>query len=171
MNKPKLRFVGDAVLREKASPVAEVNGEIRALLDKMEKIMREENGAGLAAPQVGILLRMLVFVDVESRGAAYKIINPKILSKSETLAAIEEGCLSIQGPNGPVFAVVERPETVLVEWTDENGGTRRQEFGGYASRAIQHEMDHLDGILFIDYLSSAKREMVMRKVKKRKNIF
>jgi peptide deformylase len=171
MSDMKLRFVGDSVLREKAAPVAPVDDGIRAMLAEMEKIMRAENGAGLAAPQVGVLLRMLVFADVEKRGAAgavYKIINPKIISKSENLVEIDEGCLSIQGPDGPVFANVGRPESVLIEWTDENGGLRRHQFGGYASRAIQHEIDHLDGILFIDYLSSAKREMVMRKVKKRK---
>ncbi|MDR3208369.1 MAG: peptide deformylase [Rickettsiales bacterium] len=173
MSEMNLRFVGDPVLREKAAPVSEVNDGIRATLDKMERTMRAENGAGLAAPQVGVLLRMLVFADIGKRGSGvvYKIINPKIVSRSEKQIVIDEACLSIQGPNGPVFADVRRPESVLVEWTDETGRTRREEFGGYASRAIQHEMDHLDGILFIDYLSSAKREMVMRKVKKRKSVF
>jgi peptide deformylase len=170
-SKLKLVFVGDPILREKSAPVAEVDGEIRAALDEMEQIMRAESGAGLAAPQVGVLKRMLIFMEIRKRGEpgiVYKIINPKIVSRSEKTCVIEEGCLSVQGPSGPVFAGVERPESVVVEWTDENGARREKEFGGFAARALLHEIDHLDGILFIDYLSSAKREMVMRKVKKRK---
>jgi peptide deformylase len=170
-NKLKLFFVGDPILREKAEPVEKVTDEIRETLDEMEKIMRAESGAGLAAPQVGILKRMLVFMEIKKRGdegIVHKIINPKIISESEKTCVIEEGCLSVQGPNGPVFAGVERPESVVVEWTDENGEEQARKFGGFAARALLHEIDHLDGILFIDYLSSAKREMVMRKVKKRK---
>jgi peptide deformylase len=171
MNDLKLSFIGAPALREKAWPVPEVNGDVRKALDKMERIMRAENGAGLAAPQVGLMLRMLVFVEIEKRddtAVVYKMVNPKIISRSASLVDMDEGCLSIQGPDGPVFANVRRPESVVVEWTDTDGTRKRREFSGYASRAVQHEIDHLDGILFIDYLSSAKREMVMRKVKKRK---
>ena len=171
MNKLKLHFVGDSVLRERAIPVVEINDDIRETLSTMEKIMLEERGAGLAAPQVGILLRMLVFLELDKKGnpsLIYKCINPKIISHSNNNVVMEEACLSIQGPNGPVFTNVERPESVVIEWKDENGILQTKEFHGYASRAVQHEIDHLDGVLFIDYLSSAKREMVMRKVKKKK---
>jgi peptide deformylase len=170
MNKLKLHFVGDQILREKAAPVAKVDDKIREILSEMEKIMRAESGAGLAAPQVGILKRMLIFLEIEKHGekiTVYKCVNPKIISCSEKRVAIDEGCLSVQGPDGPIFAGVDRPESVVAEWIDENGAMQKKEFSGYAARAIQHEIDHLDGILFIDYLSSAKREMVMRKVKKR----
>ena len=167
MNNFLLRFIGDPVLRMQAAPVREINNDVRALLDIMEKIMCTESGAGLAAPQVGVLARMLVFVE-ERGGEVFKAINPKIISRSENTVFINEGCLSIQGADGPVFTDVERPESVVVEWTNENGELVTKEFGGFASRVIQHEMDHLDGTLFIDHLSSVKREMIMRKVKKRK---
>jgi len=154
----------------RAFPVSEINGDIRALLDIMEKIMRSESGAGLAAPQIGVLLRVLVFVEIKKGepGVVYKMINPKIVSKSDFTVSIEEACLSVQGANGPVFVDVMRPESVVVEWTGENGELATKEFGGFAARAVQHELDHLDGVLFIDHLSSVKREMVIRKVKKRK---
>ena len=171
MSKLELLFVGSPVLREKAKPVDVIDDNVRDVLDQMEKIMRGERGAGLAAPQVGVLKRMLVFMEFEKRGGkgiVHKCVNPKIVSLSKELVIIEEACLSIQGLGGPVFANVERPESVVIEWTDETGAIRKKEFSGFASRAVQHEIDHLDGILFIDYLSSAKREMVMRKVKKRK---
>jgi peptide deformylase len=169
MKKLQLCFVGNPVLREKAQPVAVIDDNVRAILAEMEKVMRAERGAGLAAPQVGILSRMLVFMEIDGdESVVHRLINPKIISRSESRVVINEACLSVQGPNGPVFADVERPESIVVEWTDENGATQTREFSGFASRAIQHEIDHLDGVLFIDYLSSAKREMVMRKVKKKK---
>jgi peptide deformylase len=170
-NRIELRFIGDPILREKSEPVQKVDDDVREILAEMEKIMRMEAGAGLAAPQIGILRRMLVFMEIKKRGEAgivHKIINPKIISQSREICAMDEGCLSVQGPGGPVFASVERPESIVAEWTDENGARQKKEFDGYAARALLHEIDHLDGILFIDYLSSAKREMVMRKVKKRK---
>ena len=169
MNKARLYFVGDAVLRMRATPVGEIDDNIRKTLDSMESLMRAERGAGLAAPQVGVLLRMIVFAE-ERDGKVHKAINPKIISRSAKLVVMNEGCLSVQGPGGPVFADVERPESIVMEWADENGAPHREELGGIAARVVQHEVDHLDGILFIDYLSSAKREMVMRKVRKKRPI-
>ncbi|MDR1027665.1 MAG: peptide deformylase [Rickettsiales bacterium] len=165
----KLRLVGDNVLREKAMPVALVGDNIRDVLSRMEKIMRDNKGAGLAAPQVGLLLRMVIFADIDQKDApVYKLVNPKIVRQSSTLRKMEEGCLSVLGPDGPVFAEVLRPESVELEWTDENGDARSGAFSGYAARAVLHELDHLDGVLFLDYLTPVKREMVMRKVKKRR---
>ena len=171
MNKLKLTFLGDSVLREVAKPVVKIDDNLRQVLNEMELIMNNERGAGLAGPQVGILQRILVFVDIDKygeKGQVYKVINPSIISKSNKTVSLEEGCLSIQGPDGPVFSNVERPESVVVEWTDENGNHQEKEFSGFSGRAVQHEIDHLDGVLFIDYLSSIKREMVIRKAKKRK---
>ncbi|MDR2769857.1 MAG: peptide deformylase [Rickettsiales bacterium] len=169
MEKLKLSFIGNPVLRETAAPVPVVDDSIRGMLGQMEKIMRAESGAGLAAPQVGKPVRALVFIELKKRGEAgtvHKIINPKIIRASEKKCRMEEGCLSIQGTDGPVFADVERPESVEVEYLDEHGQKHAREWSGFAARAVLHEIDHLDGILFIDHLSSAKREMIMRKVKK-----
>ena len=166
----------DPILREVASPVAEITSEIRDVLDQMVAMMDEQNGVGLAAPQVGISKRFLVMRDVKgprksgekSDDPLLQMINPRIVARSADSVTREEGCLSVLGPDGPVFADVTRPSAVTVEWTDENGAGHAREFNGVSARIAQHEIDHLDGILFIDYLSSAKREMVMRKVKKYK---
>ena len=164
----EMHLCGDSILREVCVPVETIDGELQRVLFQMVRMMEEQKGVGLAAPQVGILKRFLVMLNPDT-GELLKIINPKITSKSEGKIIMEEGCLSVLGPDElPVFADVARPSTVEAEWTDENGKTRTAEFSGAAARIIQHETDHLDGVLFVDYLSSVKREMVMRKVKKRK---
>ena len=173
MNKLQMKFYGDNVLREVAAPVAEITDELRATLDSMVALTGEQMGAGLAAPQVGISQRFLVMyapISEDDMGPPIKMINPKIVSKSDACSTLEEGCLSILGPDhNPVFANVERAESVVVEWTDELGAMQSREFSGFAARVVQHEIDHLDGILFIDHLSSVKREQVVNKTKKRKN--
>jgi peptide deformylase len=136
--------------------------------------MDKADGVGLAAPQVGILSRFFVMREIRARGdvpgGVIKMINPKIVSKSDKLVEMEEGCLSLLGPdNIPVFANVTRPESVIVQWIDEAGREYSREFTGFMARIAQHEMDHLDGILFIDHVSSLRREMVINKIKKRKN--
>jgi peptide deformylase len=206
MNKLEMRLCGDRVLREVAVPVelegrdalppgpAEIKDfggwvvrpdrtawqavptNILQILDQMVAMMDEQNGVGLAAPQVGISKRFLVMRDIQdprksgekSDAPVLKMINPTITAKSDDLVVLEEGCLSVLGPDGPVFADVERPVAVMIEWIDENGAPHAREFTEIAARIAQHEIDHLDGILFIDYLSSAKREMLMNKVKKRR---
>ena len=96
------------------------------------------------------------------------MINPKIISKSEETCVMEEGCLSVLGADGlPVYSNVRRPESVTVEWTNENGNKVQTQMSGVLARIVQHETDHLDGVLFVDYLSGAKREMLMRKVNRR----
>ena len=157
----------DPVLREIAAPVDKIDDVLHAILDEMVIMMNDQVGVGLAAPQVGIRGRFLVMKDPET-DKLYKMINPRIMSKSEKLCDMEEGCLSVLGgDNLPIFTYVTRPESIAIEWTDENGVARAAEFSGFASRIAQHEIDHLDGILFIDYLSPIKREQVMRKVKKK----
>ena len=135
-------------------------------MDEMVEMMREQNGVGLAAPQVGILSRFLVMMDPDSE-TVYRMINPRIMSYGADTCTMEEGCLSVLGNDGlPVFANVTRPDSVVVEWTDETGAKKMAQMSGTPARIVQHETDHLDGKLFIDYLSPLRREMLMRKVKK-----
>ena len=164
----QMKLCGDLVLREKCEAVGEITPDILHTMDEMVKMMREQNGCGLAAPQVNITKRFLVMMNPDTE-EVFKMINPRIISRSEELVTIEEGCLSVLGPDDlPVFADVTRPESVEVEWTDENGKQLAAKMSGLPARVVQHETDHLDGILFIDYLSPVKREMVMRKVRKHK---
>ncbi len=163
-----MKLCGDLVLREKCSPVDVITSEILDSMDEMVKMMREQNGVGLAAPQVGITKRFLVMMNPDN-GEVFKMINPVITSRSTDTAVIEEGCLSVLGPDDlPVYANVTRPAVVTIEWTGDDGQKYAAEMSGIMARIAQHETDHLDGILFIDYLPPAKREMVMRKVRRHK---
>ena len=135
----------------------------------MVQLMHDQNGVGLAAPQVGILQRFLVMMDPDTN-TVFKMLNPKILSRSDDVCKMEEGCLSVLGPdNLPVYSNVSRPKSVQVEWNNENGDLMRAEMSGLPARIVQHETDHLNGVLFIDYLSPVHREMVMRKVRRHKS--
>ena len=164
----QMKLCGDLILREHCAPVDDITPEILQNMNEMVDMMQAQNGVGLAAPQVGITKRFLVMMNPDT-GEVFKMINPKITSRSEETAVIEEGCLSVLGPdNLPVYANVTRPAVVVVEWTDERGKSKAAEMSGIAARIVQHETDHLDGILFIDYLAPAKREMVMRKVRRHK---
>lgn len=164
----QMKLCGDLVLRQKCDAVADITPELLGTLDEMVEMMRAQNGVGLAAPQVGVLQRFLVMMDPDTE-TVYKMINPRIVSHSDKTANMEEGCLSVLGPdNLPVFAYVTRPASVVVEWTDETGAACAAEMSGVPARIVQHETDHLDGVLFIDHLASVRREMVMRKVRKRK---
>ena len=160
----QMKLCGDLVLREKCEPVSDITPELLNTMNEMVQMMANQNGVGLAAPQVGITQRFLVMMDPETN-VVYRMINPKILSKSEETSVMEEGCLSVLGADGlPVYSNVRRPASVDVEWMNEKGETLRANMSGVPARIVQHETDHLDGILFIDYLSGAKREMLMRKV-------
>ena len=160
----QMKLCGDLVLREKCEPVSDITPDILNTMDEMVKMMSDQNGVGLAAPQVGITKRFLVMMDPDTN-VVYRMINPKILSKSDETCLMEEGCLSVLGSDGlPVYSHVRRPKSVKIEWTDEHGNTQVAQMAGTIARIVQHETDHLDGVLFIDYLSGVKREMVMRKV-------
>ena len=164
----QMKLCGDLVLREKCEPVDGLPYDVLSAMDEMVKMMAEQNGVGLAAPQIGITKRFLVMMNPDT-GEVFKMINPKITGRSENTVIMEEGCLSVLGAdNLPVFANVSRPESVTVEWFDERGKACAAEMSGLPARIVQHETDHLDGVLFIDYLSPVKREMVMRKVRRRK---
>lgn len=162
----QMKLCGDLILREKCEPVVDITPEIQKTLDEMVTVMEQEHGVGLAAPQVGVTKRFLVMTNPDEK-QIFKMINPRFISKSDKTCVMEEGCLSVLGnDNLPVYANVTRPEMVEVEWTDENGKPMRAQMSGYPARIVQHEMDHLDGVLFMDHLSPLRREMLMRKVKK-----
>ncbi len=164
----QMKLCGDLILREKCEPVTEITPDILDILDEMVGMMRDQNGVGLAAPQVGHLKRFLVMMDPDTENV-FKMINPTILTRSADVCTLEEGCLSVLGPDDlPVYANVTRPQSVDVQWTDENGKQMAAKMSGLPARIVQHETDHLDGVLFIDYLSPVRREMVMRKVRKHK---
>ncbi|MGD9567163.1 MAG: peptide deformylase [Sedimentibacter sp.] len=138
-----LRYEGDEILRKKSKEVKVVDDKIRMLLDDMVETMYAHEGVGLAAPQVGILKRAVV-IDVED-GRVYKMINPKIVEKSGEQVG-QEGCLSVKEKKG----IVKRPMQVTVEYTDENGEPVTLVAEELFARAICHEIDHLEGILFVD---------------------
>ena len=158
----RLHLLGSPLLRQKASPVATVDDAVRRLVDDLFETMRAAKGVGLAANQVGVARRVAV-VDVgESDPPPLVLINPRIVSRSPETETAEEGCLSIP----EIFGDVTRPLRVVVEALDQEGKRSRIEAHGYKARAIQHEIDHLDGILFLDHLSAVKRSLLLSKWKK-----
>ena len=164
----QMKLCGDLVLRTKCAAVDSITPEILSTMDEMVKMMSEQNGVGLAAPQVGILSRFLVMMNPDTE-TVYRMINPRILEYGSDKCTMEEGCLSVLGNDGlPVYANVSRPSSVVVEWMDETGKINTAKMSGLSARIVQHETDHLDGRLFVDYLSPVRREMLMRKVRKRK---
>ena len=164
----QMKLCGDLVLRTKCEPVSDITPELLSTMDEMVSMMHDQRGVGLAAPQIGSLARFLVMMDPDTE-TVYRMVNPEIVSYGNETCTMEEGCLSVLGNDGlPVFANVTRPSSVIVRWTDETGADKMAEMSGLPARIVQHETDHLDGKLFIDYLSPVRREMTMRKVKKRK---
>jgi peptide deformylase len=155
-----VRKYGDPVLRRKADPVTAVTPALKQIIGDMVDTMYEEVGIGLAAPQVGISLRLMVVSDNEGR-QAFPMINPVITDRRGEITA-EEGCLSLPG----IFAPVTRSEWVKVEGQDLYGTPIVIEGQGLRARVFQHEIDHLDGILFIDHLDSMARDRIKRKIKK-----
>lgn len=155
------------VLKTRAEEVAAVDDGIKKLVADMIETMYAAQGIGLAAPQVGVLKRVIV-MDVDQReedgkrGVPKVFINPEITEESEEIGSYNEGCLSIPGQ----YADVERPLTVRVKYLDENGATQEISADGLLATCLQHEIDHINGVLFIDHLSSLKRDMILRKVKK-----
>ncbi len=155
-----VRRYGDPVLRRRANPVGAVTPEIRRLVNDMVDTMYDEVGIGLAAPQVGISMRLLVVGDEEGRGVQV-LVNPAITAQGGTVTA-EEGCLSLPG----IFAQVTRSEWVTLEAQDLDGQPVAITARGLRSRVFQHEIDHLDGVLFIDRLEPVIRDRIKRRIKK-----
>ncbi|HEU4958780.1 MAG TPA: peptide deformylase [Sphingomonas sp.] len=167
--------IPDPRLRDVAKPIAEVNDAVRQLADDMLETMYAASGIGLAATQVGIDQRILV-IDLQERASEdvegeeqgepvrnpHVVINPEILWVSDELAVYNEGCLSIPEQ----YAEVERPARCRVRWLDRNGDAHEEELDGLMATCMQHEIDHLNGVLFIDHISRLKRNMVLKKLEK-----
>jgi len=154
----KLRYIGDEILRQPATDVDSFDSDLEGLVGDMMQLMHESDGIGLAAPQVGISKRLLV-VDIssmeeESQPAAF--INPVIIESSGE-STLEEGCLSIPG----VRENVTRPEKIILKYQTPSGEKMSEPFDGWMARVLQHEIDHLNGILFIDHLSPIKQKLVL----------
>ena len=156
----KVRKYGDPVLRRAAEPVGEVTAEIRLIIADMTETMYDEVGIGLAAPQVGIPKRLIVIADEEGRGVQ-ALLNPAIVDRGGEMTG-EEGCLSIPG----VFAPVTRAAWVKVEARAVDGKPLTINARGLRARVLQHEIDHLDGVLFIDRVDPMVRDRIKRKIKK-----
>jgi len=154
------------ILRQKSLPVEKVDGDLQKLMDDMLETMYAAPGIGLAAIQVGVPKRIIV-LDIaskeEPRNQMY-FINPEIINKSKTNSTYEEGCLSVPGQ----FAEIDRPSNCHIKYLDYFGQPKELKAEGMLATCIQHEMDHLEGILFIDYLSKLKKSMIVKKLSKQK---
>jgi peptide deformylase len=159
----EIKKYGDPVLREKAEEVNEITPEIRKLVQDMTETMYATLGAGLAAPQIGVSKRVIV-IDSEEDGVLV-LINPVLLEK-EGKVYEEEGCLSVPG----VYSKVNRYETVTVEGIDLKGEKIRIKKDGLIGKALQHEIDHLEGFLFLDRLGKIKRQILLKEFKEKKSI-
>ncbi len=155
---------GDPVLRKKAEPVTEITEEVKRLAEDMLETMYAAPGVGLAGPQVGISLQICV-IDIvpEGKNRPFVLINPKVIS-GEDKVELEEGCLSFP----KIYEKVKRWNKINVEYTDLKGKTNNVEIEGFLAKAFQHEIDHLNGKVFIDYLPDWKRKLVEKEIKRRK---
>ncbi|WP_271951383.1 peptide deformylase [Ruegeria faecimaris] len=157
----------DPRLKKICSPVVDLTDELRQLADDMLETMYDAPGIGLAAPQIGMLDRLIVMDCVKEEGEAPRpliMFNPEVVASSDETNVYEEGCLSIPEQ----FAEVTRPKVVDVAWIDRDGNAQRETFDGLWATCVQHEIDHLNGKLFIDYLKPMKRQMITRKMQKLK---
>jgi len=151
----EIRTYGDPSLRRHAEPVEQIDDEIRSICAQMVETMLRANGAGLAAPQIGIS-KQIIILDVD--GAFHVLINPRLVEVSTETEQITEGCLSVPGVDAPV----QRATRAVVEGTTLDGETVQIEGEGILARAMQHEMDHLNGNLFLDRLSPARRQSLLK---------
>ena len=152
----------DKRLRTKAEPVAEITDEIRAIWDDMIDTMEAMPGVGLAASQIGVMLRLAVVDGSTERGRAVRLANPEILHSSIELREHDEASPNLPG----VSAKVKRPRAVTVRFLNEDGAVDRRDFVGIEATSVQHQIDHLNGKMFFDRLSKVKRDMLLRKAKK-----
>ena len=162
MIRPILKY-GDAVLHEKARVVEAITADVDSLIDDLIQTMYAAPGVGLAAPQIGVSLRVFVVdisVGLDQHGLLV-LVNPEFVER-EGMQLEDEGCLSVPGFN----ATVVRPSRVVVKAQDRHGQEQRHEGTGLLARAFQHEMDHLDGTLFVDRLRGIKRDLIVRKIRK-----
>ncbi|WP_377193181.1 peptide deformylase [Ruegeria meonggei] len=157
----------DPRLKKVCAPIADLSDELRQLADDMLETMYDAPGIGLAAPQIGVLDRLIVLDCIKEEGEAPRpliMFNPEVIASSDETNVYEEGCLSIPEQ----FAEVTRPKVVDVAWIDRDGKAQQETFDGLWATCVQHEIDHLNGKLFIDYLKPLKRQMITRKMQKLK---
>ena len=157
----------DPRLKKVCAPVADITDELRKLADDMLETMYDAPGVGLAAPQIGVLDRLIVVDCIKEEGEAPRpliMFNPEIIASSDETSVYEEGCLSIPEQ----YAEVTRPKVVDVTWIDRDGNAQQETFDDLWATCVQHEIDHLNGKLFIDYLKPLKRQMITRKMQKLK---
>lgn len=155
--------IPDPVLRQITKPVEEITDGVRQLLDDMAATMYDAPGIGLAAPQINVSQRLVVIdCSKDDLPELYKMVNPEIITLSEEYSVLEEGCLSIPDQT----AEVKRPAEVSIRYLDETGATQILTADGLLAACIQHEIDHLNGVLFIDRISRLKRDMITRRVMK-----
>jgi peptide deformylase len=151
-------------LKRPADPVASIDDELVRLMDQMLATMYVAPGIGLAAPQVGVSRRVVVIDTSEEKDQPLRLINPSVIWASSERAVAEEGCLSLPGQ----FADVKRPAAVKVSYLDERESEQTIEAEGLLARCLQHEIDHLNGVLFVDHLSALKRNMILRRLIKQR---
>jgi peptide deformylase len=159
----QIRQYPDAALKLEARPVEQFDDELRSLVERMKRLMRDASGIGLAATQVGVLQRLFVFHASEEDDEAVAVVNPEIVERSDETDVDDEGCLSIQG----ILVPVERSVTVTVVGRNENGDEVRYELERVYARAAQHETDHLDGILMLDRTTPEARREALGKLRPR----
>ena len=162
----KILIEPEPILRKKCDPVEKVDDELRKLMNDMIETMYKAPGIGLAAIQIGILKRLVV-IDIskdEKKRNPLFLINPEILNRSKKTSIYEEGCLSLPGQ----FAEIERPSECTLKYINLEGKEKELKASGLLATCIQHEVDHLDGVLFIDYLSKLKKDMIIKKLVKHK---
>ena len=160
----EIKLLPDPILRKKASPLEKVSEEVKTILNDMAETMYDAPGIGLAGNQVGILKRLVVMdcsTDEEDPNLI-KMINPEIINSSDEKEELEEGCLSIPDHK----SIVKRPAQVKVKYLNIDGIEQTLDAEGLLAACVQHEIDHLNGILFVDHISRLKRDMILRKVKK-----
>ena len=166
MSTHDILWAPDRVLKTTCTPVADIGGDTRQFLDDMLETMYAAPGIGLAAPQVGLTTRMFV-IDVSHENEErqpLKVINPEIVWSSDEVSSYEEGCLSLPGH----YAEITRPARITMRFFDETGAEQRMDAEGLLATCLQHEIDHLNGVLFIDHISSLKRNMILKKMIKAK---
>ena len=166
MSKRKIVIEPDPILRKKSENLEKVDNDLKKLMDDMLETMYAAPGIGLAAVKIGILKRLIVIdisKDNEKKNPLF-LINPEITFKSQNTSSYEEGCLSLPGQ----FAEIERPAECHLNYIDYNGKKKKLKADGLLATCIQHEIDHLNGVLFIDYLSKLKKDMIIKKLAKHK---
>ena len=165
----KILLVPHPLLRQKAKALKKVTKEDINLSKKMIKVMQQAPGVGLAANQIGVLKQIVTIHIRENEndvGKLYSLFNPVIIKYSKEKVVMEEGCLSLPQQ----FANIERPQSITLRYTDEQNKIIEKKKNGFEARILQHEIDHLSGKLFVDYLSSLKRNIIIKKVQKLKKM-